>query len=239
MALSRAAYHPAEKSDTEQNPTRNTDLPMSFERVNEALFAWLGAGHPTGAARGALIALAQAPVWGVPFVIGALWLFGARVDRKAAVTAGLSACLAMVLAHLASGMIDNPRPFAMGLAPNPLDHAADSSFPSDHATLLFALAASFALRPPPCAPWLAALYATVGVAVGAARVALGLHFPLDVVGAAGLALASALAVMFGLGRLDARLMTIGEGLRGRIGFLAARDRREWAVAAGGGARPPR
>lgn len=203
--------------------------------LNDALFAWLSVGIPTGARLSALEALAQWPIWCLPLLLGGLWLLGTRNDRWSAINAGAAALLAMAVAFLVSSAIDHPRPFMVGLAPNLLDHAADSSFPSDHATLLFALAAAFWLTPSPRVPWLAPMLMLTGLAVGWARVALGVHFPFDILAAAVIGAVSAAAIRALLGRPVALLMSIGETLRGRVPVLTERDRRQAVGGRGTGA----
>src|SRR6202035_2083435 len=85
-----------------------------------------------------------------------LWFRGTREDRIAAVAGCVAAVLALACAGTLSSLVFHPRPFMAGLAPNRLDHAPDSSMPSDHAAVLFALAFSLALTKPPTWPriWL-------------------------------------------------------------------------------------
>jgi len=66
-------------------------------------------------------------------------------------------------------------------------HVPDPSFPSDHATVFFALGVTL-LR----SPWrpLGVLVLLFGVAVGWARVYLGVHFPFDIVGSLAVAVLS-------------------------------------------------
>lgn len=199
---------------------------MSPEALNLALF---GALNMTGAGSGAvaaLEALAVVPVWLLPVVVGGTWLLGGRVDRETAVRAVVSAGLSMALAHAASVLVDHPRPFVLDLAPNVLGHAADSSFPSDHATLFFALAMTFASRPVSGLPGLASCLACMGLGVGFARIALGVHFPLDVVGSVGIGGMAALVSDVVLRRPAALVFACGERLRRLVGPLASRDGRE-------------
>lgn len=206
-----------------------------MQHLNDALFAWLSVGILKGSTLAALEGLAQWPVWLLPLLMGGLWLLGTRGDRRAAVNAGVAASLAMTVAFLVSSIIDHPRPFMVGLAPNLLDHAADSSFPSDHATLFFALAAAFWLTPSPRVPWLAPMLLVAGLAVGWARVALGIHFPFDILAAAVIGAASAASVTALLERPVTLLIAIGEALRARVPVLIERDRREAAGGRGMGA----
>lgn len=213
---------------------------MPTAGVNEILFHWLSIPHPSGATVFWLSVLAQWPIYGLPSVLLGLWLFGARADRAAAVGAGVTCCIALFGAVVVSTSIDHPRPFMVGLAANVLDHAPDSSFPSDHATLLFALAASFALRPVPHLRWLGAALSLAGLAVGWARVALGVHFPFDIVGAAVIAgLSAVLVTARGLRRPLETVMAIGEAVRDRLPLLPDRRNGDHSAIARGNARPTR
>ena len=84
----------------------------------------------------------------VIFALGlvALFLAGPRL-RRAAVSAGLSAGVALMVAHFLAAAIDRHRPFVdHPLAHNFLAHASDPGFPSDHATGAFAIAFALVLR---------------------------------------------------------------------------------------------
>lgn len=192
-----------------------------LEAFNRALYALVACDHPGHAALLGLTVLAEWPLYGVPFLMAGLWLLGGPDDRSAAVLATLSSILAMVIASGASHLIDHPRSFVLGLAPNLLDHAADSSFPSDHATLFFALSVAFLVRPPQAVPWLWLPLALVGVALGWARVALGVHFPLDVAGAALIAaVAGALVRVPPLRQVAAMTGALGEAVYRRLPLRA-------------------
>lgn len=104
--------------------------------------------------------------------------------RRTAVAAGLSAGLALAVGKVTSEAANRARPFVT----HPLSvhvfahHAANASFPSDHATASFAIAVAILLRK---RVWgVVALVAAVMLCIG--RVALGLHYPGDVLGGAAL-----------------------------------------------------
>jgi undecaprenyl-diphosphatase len=107
------------------------------------------------------------------------------------VAAGLSAGLALVVAHFLSGAIGRARPFVTH--PNAhlfLPHARDPGFPSDHATGAFAIAFALVLRNRVVG--IVALVLALLLSFG--RVALGVHYPSDVFAGAVLGLLAALVL---------------------------------------------
>ena len=115
------------------------------------------------------------------FVIGVQR--GRRAERDQAILALLAAGLALLANQILGQIWDRPRPFAAHPAQVHLllPHAADSSFPSDHAAAAFAIAVV-----------LTAVHRRPGVVllivaglIGFARIYVGDHYPVDVlVGAA-------------------------------------------------------
>jgi undecaprenyl-diphosphatase len=116
--------------------------------------------------------------------------WASRNARHGVVAAGLAAALALGVAQVITHIWERPRPFIAhpGVAHLFVSHAADPSFPSDHATAAFAIAVSLLLRSRRVG--LLALAMAVVVAVG--RVAVGVHYPSDVIGGALLGTAAAL-----------------------------------------------
>ena len=111
--------------------------------------------------------------------------------RHGVVAAGFSALLALAVAHLIADLWARPRPYVahpdvhLFIAPS-----HDPSFPSDHATAAFAIAVALLLRHRRVG-WIALGLATV---VSVARVAVGTHYPGDVL--AGAAIGAAAALVF-------------------------------------------
>jgi len=166
-----------------------------LDTLNRSWLEWMVASpHLSGGAFLLPLVLAEWAIFTGPAALILLWVLGDRQDRRAAVGACLSALLALALAAGISSVYFHPRPFMDGLARNYLHHAADSSFPSDHAIVLFTLAWSLLLTPPGWLKraWLALLL--VACAVGWSRIYLGAHYPLDIVGAAVLGLVTAYGV---------------------------------------------
>lgn len=96
-----------------------------------------------------------------------------------------------------------PRPFIAGNIPLLVQHAADSSFPSDHATLAFAAAAIF---------WssnrrASVVFGACALLISFARIVLGLHYPTDIIGS--------MAVSLGITALVERLWVKNHGKKGK------------------------
>jgi undecaprenyl-diphosphatase len=129
-----------------------------------------------------------------------------RRTRRAAAAAGLSAGVALAIAHVLSSVVDRPRPFVAD--PDGVHlfvrHVADPGFPSDHATAAFAIATALMLRN---RAWGAVVLAFATV-LGVGRVAMGVHYPSDVL--AGAALGSLTALVFWWSPIRALLHRIAD-----------------------------
>lgn len=157
----------------------------SIEALNRAIFLLLNAGPDTPSWRIGLATLcAERLIYLVPLLLLVLWLWGGEARRSLAVRACVVALLAVGLNQIVGLLWSHPRPSVAGLGTTWIAHAADSSFPSDHATVFAAV--DMALL------WageltLGAIGLVVGMGVAWARVYLGVHFPLDMLGAVGTA----------------------------------------------------
>jgi undecaprenyl-diphosphatase len=144
--------------------------------------------------------------------------------RRAAVAAGLSAGLALAVAQVLTRIVDRPRPFVAHPASVHLfaQHAADPGFPSDHATAAFAIGVALLLRN---RRWGAiVLVAATVLAVG--RVAIGVHYPTDVIGGAVLGTLAAMVLYWPpVRQLLNRLADLVGGVLDRIlqGILHPQD----------------
>lgn len=161
-----------------------------MEALNRSLYLMFNAGdHPSFAVLCLAKVLAQQAIILLPLLLVLLWLRGART---AAVTAVLCVLLALLGNVLIGLLFMHPRPFMVPLGHSWISHRAETSFPSDHATIFFAFGLAL------CAAGLrrlGAVVAALGVAVGWSRVYLGVHFPFDIIGGLLVAIASTWAMV--------------------------------------------
>ena len=152
-----------------------------MESLNIHWFLLLNApAHPAPFAYAAAMLCAEYLIWLVPAGLVLGWLRAGLAVRRQLLLAALCGLAALAVNQLIGLAWYHPRPFEMGLGHTLVPHVADSSFPSDHLTLLWAVA--FALLGKPTRVEGLAL-AVIGLPVAWARIYLGVHFPLDMVGA--------------------------------------------------------
>lgn len=113
--------------------------------------------------------------------------------RRGVAAAGVSAILALGIAQLIAALWDRARPYEAHAGTHLfISRSPDPSFPSDHATVAFGLAVAVFLWHRR-AGWLMLAMAAV---LAVSRVAVGTHYPSDVLGGAAIGAASALAVYY-------------------------------------------
>jgi undecaprenyl-diphosphatase len=165
-----------------------------MESLNHTLFLWLNAPeHPNSWKLKLAIFLAEQLICAIPVLFGVGWLRGSEATRKVALISTASASLGLLINQLIDLIYLHPRPFMIGLGHTLIPHVADSSFPSDHLTLWWAVAFSIALQRGLGIAGIALVL--LGIPMAWARIYLGVHFPFDMCGAATVAvLASWLAL---------------------------------------------
>ena len=154
-----------------------------MEELNVDLFLMINAPEQPDAVLLAIAkTLADYVIWLVPLVLLAGWLRGGESVRKLMLEATISGVAGLLINQAIGLAWQHPRPFMMGLGHTFISHVADSSFPSDHLTLLWAVSFSFLMHRIPRST--GAGLALLGLPVAWARIYLGVHFPLDILGAA-------------------------------------------------------
>jgi undecaprenyl-diphosphatase len=151
------------------------------EEFNRHLFLMLNAGpSPSFSSLALATVLAQWVIYGIPILLVSMWLWGGQTARAAVLTSSSALLMALCCNVFIGELWFHPRPFMVPLGYQYLEHAAETSFPSDHAVVFFAVGLGMAA----CRMWrIGSLLVALGMAVGAARVYLGVHFPFDIMGA--------------------------------------------------------
>jgi undecaprenyl-diphosphatase len=153
----------------------------NIEAFNQSLFLMINATPATPAwLIDTALFFANYVILMVPVVLVAMWLAGDARQRELAIRVCAVTFLALGANQLIGLAWPHPRPFVIGLGHTFLDHAPDPSFPSDHGTVF----ASFVLTLLLGGMMRTGCIALVaGVAVAWARIFLGVHYPLDMLGA--------------------------------------------------------
>jgi undecaprenyl-diphosphatase len=125
----------------------------------------------------------------VPAGLAGLWMGGDAIQREAAVKALAATACALAVNAVIGLLWYRARPFVGGTGHTFLMHAPDSSFPSDHGTIMFTVALVLASCRAPAARCFGWSLLPLALVVAWARVFLGVHWPLDMLGALGVALA--------------------------------------------------
>jgi undecaprenyl-diphosphatase len=148
----------------------------------------------------------------VPLILLLWFLPGARAGRalrqRVAFVSAVAAVLALAAGMLAGALYSESRPFIEHPGERRLiSHSADNGFPSDHALVSFAVAGGlFAWR------WMAGLAVSiVATLIGIARIFVGVHWPLDIVGGAAIGILA--------GELMARTLPLLEIVQRRAAAL--------------------
>jgi undecaprenyl-diphosphatase len=181
-----------------------------LESFNNSLYLRInGAGDSPQWLVNTALVIGEWLIYLVPLLLLAMWLWGSRSKREVAGKALVVAMIGVGLNQLIGVFWEHPRPFMVGLGHTWISHAPDSSFPSDHMTVLASVGLSMLFDG---ALWLGLLIMSCAIGVAWARVFLGVHLPLDMVGSMIVAALSCITVVplwRGLGEVS---MNIAETL---------------------------
>jgi undecaprenyl-diphosphatase len=164
-----------------------------MEQLNFALFSLLnGPAAPSPFVLTAALLFGEWLIWLLPAAAVLAWLRSGEAMRGRLLAATATVLTGLCLNQLIGLGWQHPRPFMLHLGYTFISHVADSSFPSDHLTVIWCAACSLLLQRPTRATGIA--IAVLGIPAAWGRIYLGVHFPLDMLGAALVAMCSAAIV---------------------------------------------
>ena len=187
-----------------------------MEALNHALFLLINAGpDPSPLLLYSVLVCAKWLVFLLPMLLLGLWLWGGVHFRQVVIKALLAVMVGIVVVYLLRLSWPQPRPFVINVGFTYLHHAADPSFPSNHAVFSFSIALTLLLNSMRKIGWLVLFIALL---VSWARVFLGVHFPMDMLAALFVAFVIVLAIkrLFQVRRGGERLLAILEAVYRRL-----------------------
>jgi undecaprenyl-diphosphatase len=140
----------------------------------------------------ALIGVAEAMPYIFILTIIYLWFDGSIERKKSSLNSGLSVLLGMLTSYVISLFYYHSRPFVDNLGTQLVEHAPDSSFPSDHTTFIFSISVMLLFNK--STRIIGTLLCFLSLISGLSRVFVGVHFPLDIFGAILVAIFSSVVV---------------------------------------------
>jgi undecaprenyl-diphosphatase len=145
----------------------------------------------------------------VPVLLCVMWIRGDRSRRSVALTCLVALLVALAVNQVVGLLAYSPRPFLIGLGRTLIDHRPSSSFPSNHGTVCFTVAAvlmATGMRR------LALATACLGLVVAWSRIYVGIHYPLDMLGAMGSAALAAPVAIWVMAHFGERLLGLAESV---------------------------
>lgn len=137
-------------------------------------------------------------IYSLPLILLVLWFFSSQ-GKIVALRAVFSAILAWpIIAQIIGSLYYRERPFMVGEVQELIFHRPTYSFPSDHAAALFAVGFSILFSG---YKKLGGLVLVLAIIICFYRVAMGIHFPSDIIAGALIGLVSALLIKFADGML--------------------------------------
>ncbi|MGJ8513202.1 phosphatase PAP2 family protein [Carnimonas bestiolae] len=130
--------------------------------------------------------LAVYAIFLVPVVLVIGWLRRDEARHRLMLAALIACGVALAINGVIGLLWFHPRPFVMPVGHTFLHHSADASFPSDHMTIAMTVALSLLMARETRA--MGAIMFAIALAVGWSRIYLGVHFPIDMIGGALVAL---------------------------------------------------
>ncbi|MCU4327514.1 phosphatase PAP2 family protein [Acinetobacter johnsonii] len=160
---------------------------MTFTELNLSLFSWINASpEATNTSIHFAIFIANDLLYCMILLFAWFWLRGNYDTKKQILKAFIFTSIAILISQCISHVYYHPRPFVMEVGRTLIYHAPNGSFPSDHMLIFSSIAFSYLFS---AQRKVGAFLLIMAWLVAWSRVYLGVHFPLDMLGAFLLAFA--------------------------------------------------
>ena len=123
-------------------------------------------------------------------IFAVAWLRGSREIKTGIIKAFIFTAITLLMSEVLSAVLNTPRPFVMDVGRTLIEHASTGSFPSNHMSIFSGIAFAYYFS---AQRDLGRILLWTAWLVAWSRVYVGVHFPIDMVGAFLIALAVNLA----------------------------------------------
>ena len=160
---------------------------MTLSELNLSLFSWINASpEASNTSIHFAIFIANDLLYCIILLFAWFWLRGNYDTKKQILKAFIFTSIAILISQCISHVYYHPRPFVMEVGRTLIYHAPNGSFPSDHMLIFSTIAFSYLFS---AQRKLGGFLLIMAWLVAWSRVYLGVHFPLDMLGAFLLAFA--------------------------------------------------
>ena len=160
---------------------------MTLSELNLSLFSWINASpEASNTSIHFAIFIANDLLYCIILLFAWFWLRGNYDTKKQILKAFIFTSIAILISQCISHVYYHPRPFVMEVGRTLIYHAPNGSFPSDHMLIFSSIAFSYLFS---AQRKLGIFLLVMAWLVAWSRVYLGVHFPLDMLGAFLLAFA--------------------------------------------------
>ena len=160
---------------------------MTLSELNLSLFSWINASpEASNTSIHFAIFIANDLLYCMILLFAWFWLRGNYDTKKQILKAFIFTSIAILISQCISHVYYHPRPFVMEFGRTLIYHAPNGSFPSDHMLIFSSIAFSYLFS---AQRKLGVFLLIMAWLVAWSRVYLGVHFPLDMLGAFLLAFA--------------------------------------------------
>ena len=154
---------------------------MTLSELNLSLFSWINASpEASNTSIHFAIFIANDLLYCMILLFAWFWLRGNYDTKKQILKAFIFTSIAILISQSISHVYYHPRPFVMEVGRTLIYHAPNGSFPSDHMLIFSSIAFSYLFS---AQRKLGIFLLIMAWLVAWSRVYLGVHFPLDMLGA--------------------------------------------------------